>query len=102
MNDMEVADAAARSEIKRTLRCLVSCIGLVGLALFAQLLLSPAKAAVKPVSPDTKAERPTTFRHIPKGCSSTKPREVIRLRMFKMDKDGNLVAVGVVLIPKGC
>lgn len=72
-------------------------------AVALSLLISPALAAVKPVQPDDKAEMPTTFRHVPKGCSNnTKPREIIRLRMFKMDKDGRLIQVGVVLIPKGC
>jgi hypothetical protein len=72
------------------------------LALILSTLSSPSVAAVNPVKPDTKAEQPHTFRHIPKGCSNTKPREVIRLRLFKMDKDGTLIPVGVVLIPQGC
>lgn len=70
------------------------------LALLA-LLATPSFAAVKPVQPDN-VDRPSTYRHIPKGCTDTKPREVIRLRMFKMDKDGKLVQVAVVLIPKNC
>jgi hypothetical protein len=72
------------------------------LALILSALASPVIAAVQPVKPDAQAELPRTFRHVPKGCSNTKPREVIRLRLFKMDKDGKLIAVGVVLIPQGC
>lgn len=64
-------------------------------ALALSLFVSPAIAAVQPVSPHTKAQR-ETFRHIPKGCSNTKPREIIRLRMLKMDKDANLIPVGSV------
>jgi hypothetical protein len=97
------AEAARQDEIKREFRSRLFLWATL-IILSAALLLhaNQSVAAVKPVSPDAKSEQPTTFRHIPKGCSNTKPREVIRLRMFKMDKDGNLVAVGVVLIPKGC
>lgn len=72
------------------------------LALILSALVNPASGAVNPVKPDTKAEQPHTFRHVPKGCSNTKPREIIRLRLLKMDKDGKLIPVGVVLIPQGC
>lgn len=64
------------------------------------LLVSPAGAAVKPVGPENKAELPRTFRMT--GCSTAKPRQMIRLRLSKVDKDGRLVEVGIVLIPKDC
>lgn len=66
------------------------------------LLISPALAAVKPVQPDDKPQQPSKFNHTPKACDTTKPREIIRLNLFKMDKDGRLIPVGVVMIPKGC
>lgn len=81
---------------------LVECFVIGVLAWLLALLVSQANAAVNPARPDAKTEATRTFRHVPKGCSDTKPREVIRLRMFKMDKDGRFVEVGVVLIPKGC
>jgi hypothetical protein len=45
------------------------------LALLA-LLATPSFAAVKPVQPDN-IDRPGTYRHIPKGCTDTKPRAII-------------------------
>lgn len=98
MTDIE---ATRRDEIKRTLRCIVFWSGLVAMAFVLSALFGAAHAAVKPVQPDN-IDRPGTYRHIPKGCTDTQPREAIRLRMFKMDKDGKLVQVAVVLIPKNC
>lgn len=96
-------EAIRRDEIKRELRGRVFLwVSLICAAVVLLLHASQSIAAVQPVSPHAKAELPQTFRHIPKGCTNTKPREVIRLRLFKMDKDGKLIAVGVVLIPQGC
>lgn len=72
-------------------------------ALALILLASQALASINQPTPDThaKPEAKPVYR-LRSSCTDAKPREIIRLRMFKMDKDGRLVEVRVVLIPKGC